>query len=41
MISETDFLDTASMPNVLTALQLSLAAVGDRKSIATHTPLTG
>src|SRR6267378_2173142 len=29
IISETDFLDTASTPNVLTAIQVSLVAVGN------------
>src|SRR5260370_17997263 len=29
IICETDFLDTASTPNVLTAIQVSLAAVGN------------
>src|ERR1700733_7143305 len=41
IISEIDFLDTASTPNVLTAMQVSFAAAGKSVSIAVHTPLTG
>src|SRR5450755_2088262 len=41
IISEIDFLDTASTPNVLTATQVSFAAAGKSVSIAVHTPLTG
>src|ERR1700721_2550753 len=41
IISEIDFLDTASTPNILTPTQVSFAAAGKSVSIAVPTPLTG
>jgi hypothetical protein len=40
-ISATRLLATASVPNIFTAMHISLMDFGDRESIAAHTPPAG